>query len=81
VFGLGEATNSGTGREPGVTNQVGDLNPATYQPGRHHSGGRVVLLYRHRFITDRWGWEIPAGSAKPGEDPAARVRHDPRDTP
>lgn len=31
---------------------------------------RVLLLYRHRFITDRWGWEIPAGSAEPGEDPA-----------
>jgi 8-oxo-dGTP pyrophosphatase MutT (NUDIX family) len=32
--------------------------------------GRVLLLYRHRFITDRWGWEIPAGSVEPGEDPA-----------
>jgi 8-oxo-dGTP pyrophosphatase MutT (NUDIX family) len=31
---------------------------------------RVLLLYRHRFITDRWGWEIPAGAAEPGEDPA-----------
>src|SRR5262249_29055159 len=33
--------------------------------------GRVLLLYRHRFITDRWGWEIPAGAADPGEDLAA----------
>lgn len=32
---------------------------------------RVLLLYRHRFITDRWGWEIPAGSAENGEDLAA----------
>lgn len=32
---------------------------------------RVLLLYRHRFITDRWGWEIPAGTAEPDEDPAA----------
>jgi len=24
-----------------------------------------------RFITDRWGWEIPAGAAEPGEDLAA----------
>ena len=32
---------------------------------------RVLMLYRHRFITDRWGWEIPAGAAEPGEDPAA----------
>jgi 8-oxo-dGTP pyrophosphatase MutT (NUDIX family) len=24
--------------------------------------GRVLLMYRHRFITDSWGWEIPAGA-------------------
>ena len=23
----------------------------------------VLLLWRHRFITDRWGWEIPSTSA------------------
>jgi 8-oxo-dGTP pyrophosphatase MutT (NUDIX family) len=33
--------------------------------------GRVLLLRRHRFITNRWGWEIPAGAADPGEDLAA----------
>jgi NUDIX domain len=21
----------------------------------------VLLLWRHRFITDTWGWELPAG--------------------
>lgn len=31
----------------------------------------VLLLYRHRFITDTWGWEIPAGGVDTGEDPAA----------
>lgn len=31
---------------------------------------RVLLLWRHRFITDTWGWEIPIGKAEPGEDPA-----------
>lgn len=30
---------------------------------------RVLLLYRHRFITDTWGWEIPAGRVDPGETP------------
>jgi len=29
---------------------------------------RVLLLWRHRFITDSWGWEIPLGKAEPGED-------------
>jgi 8-oxo-dGTP pyrophosphatase MutT (NUDIX family) len=27
----------------------------------------VLLLRRHRFITDSWGWEIPAGRVDPGE--------------
>lgn len=29
----------------------------------------VLLLYRHRFITDTWGWEVPAGLVDPGEEP------------
>jgi len=33
--------------------------------------GNVLLLWRHRFITGSWGWEIPIGKAEPGEDPAA----------
>src|SRR5437899_5095255 len=32
---------------------------------------RVLLLWRHRFITDTWGWEIPAGGVDPGEAPEA----------
>ena len=32
---------------------------------------RVLLLWRPRFITDTWGWEIPVGKAEPGEDLAA----------
>ncbi len=34
---------------------------------------RVLLLWRHRFTTDAWGWEIPAGWAEIGEDPAEDV--------
>lgn len=29
----------------------------------------VLLLWRHRFITDTWGWEVPAGRIEPGESP------------
>ena len=29
----------------------------------------VLLLWRHRFITDTWGWEVPAGGVDPGESP------------
>jgi 8-oxo-dGTP pyrophosphatase MutT (NUDIX family) len=32
--------------------------------------GAVLLMWRHRFITDSWGWEIPLGRIDPGEDPA-----------
>ena len=32
-----------------------------------HDG--VLLLWRHRFTTDTWGWEIPAGRVDPGESP------------
>lgn len=36
---------------------------------------RVLLLWRHRFITDAWGWEIPIGKIDDGESPAdAAVR-------
>ncbi len=35
--------------------------------------GRFLLIYRHRFITGRWGWEVPAGWAEPGEDPAVAI--------
>ena len=27
----------------------------------------VLLIHRHRFITDTWGWEVPAGRIDPGE--------------
>jgi 8-oxo-dGTP pyrophosphatase MutT (NUDIX family) len=27
----------------------------------------ILLLRRHRFVTDTWGWEIPAGRIDPGE--------------
>jgi len=36
----------------------------------------VLLLWRHRFITDTWGWEIPAGRIDPGETPEAAARRE-----
>lgn len=32
--------------------------------------GRVLLIWRHRFIPDTWGWEIPGGRVEPGENAA-----------
>jgi hypothetical protein len=34
-------------------------------------GERVLLMLRHRFIVDRWVWELPGGYVDDGEDPAA----------
>ena len=33
----------------------------------HDPDRGVLLLWRHRFITDTWGWEIPAGGVDEGE--------------
>ena len=30
----------------------------------------ILLLWRHRFVTDSWGWEVPAGRIDPGETPS-----------
>lgn len=30
---------------------------------------RVLLIWRHRFIIDRWVWELPGGFADDGERP------------
>jgi 8-oxo-dGTP pyrophosphatase MutT (NUDIX family) len=35
----------------------------------HDPARGLLLIYRHRFITDTWGWEIPAGRIDPGETP------------
>ena len=32
--------------------------------------GRVLLLWRHRFIIDRWVWELPGGYVDQAEDAA-----------
>jgi 8-oxo-dGTP pyrophosphatase MutT (NUDIX family) len=34
-------------------------------------GDRVLLMRRHRFIVDRWVWELPGGYVDDGEESAA----------
>src|SRR2546429_4645297 len=31
---------------------------------------QVLMMRRHRFILDRWVWELPGGYLDPDEDPA-----------
>jgi 8-oxo-dGTP pyrophosphatase MutT (NUDIX family) len=40
----------------------------------HDPDRGILLLWRHRFSTDTWGWEVPAGRVDAGEaiDVAAR---------
>ncbi|MFB9832914.1 NUDIX hydrolase [Actinoallomurus acaciae] len=33
------------------------------EPGTH-----ILLIWRHRFIVDKWDWEVPGGYLDPGED-------------
>lgn len=39
-------------------------------------GDSALLLWRHRFTVDAWGWEIPAGWSDPGEEPERAVRRE-----
>ena len=32
---------------------------------------RVLMMWRHRFILDRWVWELPGGYLDPDEEPMA----------
>lgn len=45
----------------------------------------VLLLWRHRFITDSWGWELAAGVVEDGESsrrpPRGRWRRRPAGAP
>jgi 8-oxo-dGTP pyrophosphatase MutT (NUDIX family) len=35
----------------------------------HEPDRGVLLLWRHRFIVDAWGWELPGGEVDNGETP------------
>lgn len=45
------------------------LNPASVV-AVIDSADRALMLWRHRFVSDRWGWELPGGLVDEGEDPA-----------
>ena len=34
------------------------------------AGENVLMIWRHRFVPDRWTWELPGGYVDPEEDPA-----------
>ena len=68
---------------PWVRLTLVDVEPPGHERFEHHvarlagaagclaidPGRGVLLLYRHRFISDTWGWEMPAGRIDEGEAP------------
>lgn len=42
----------------------------------HRPGHGVLLLYRHRFITGTYGFEVPAGGAEAGESALDAARRE-----
>ena len=36
----------------------------------------ILMLWRHRFLPDTWGWEIPGGAIDPGESPEEAARRE-----
>jgi 8-oxo-dGTP pyrophosphatase MutT (NUDIX family) len=42
----------------------------------HDAARGVLLLWRHRFITDTAGWEVPAGRIDDGETPEEAARRE-----
>lgn len=37
---------------------------------------RVLMLWRHRFVPDRWGWELPGGLVDDGEAAAVAANRE-----
>ncbi|WP_086753662.1 NUDIX domain-containing protein, partial [Streptomyces scabiei] len=35
---------------------------------------RVLMMWRHRFVTDTWAWELPMGLVEDGERPEEAAR-------
>lgn len=36
----------------------------------------ILMIWRHRFLPDTWGWEIPGGKIDPGETPELAARRE-----
>ncbi|MEM9515296.1 MAG: NUDIX hydrolase [Actinomycetota bacterium] len=36
----------------------------------------MLMIYRHRFLPDTWGWEIPGGALEPSELPIDAARRE-----
>jgi 8-oxo-dGTP pyrophosphatase MutT (NUDIX family) len=69
---------------PWVRVELADVEPPDGSRFEHHvlylpgvaialivdQGGRILMLWRHRFAVDQWGYELLGGIVEAGEDPA-----------
>lgn len=51
------------------TQYVFKMRPCAMTLVLDDAGERLLLIRRHRFIVDRWVWELPGGYMDDGEDP------------
>ena len=42
----------------------------------HDPDRGVMLMWRHRFLVDQWGYEVPGGMIEPGETPEQAARRE-----
>ena len=42
----------------------------------HDPDRGVMLMWRHRFLGDEWGYEVPGGMIEPGETPEEAARRE-----
>ena len=52
------------------------LRPAAMTAVVDDAGGRVALVWRHRFAADGWNWELPGGLVEADEEPIVTARRE-----
>ena len=55
-----------------LTFPKGSQTAVVVNPAETH----ILLIWRHRFVTDQWGWEVPAGWVEPSEDPLEAIQRE-----
>lgn len=75
---------------PWVRLTLADVTPPNGKRFEHHvvrlqkvvmtaavdSSDRVLLIWRHRFVPDAWGWELPGGISEAGETDEATAERE-----